>query len=155
MQITMEWLEDNLACFEGCEWFLENFPEGAADRDEVLKKLEEANELDHYSWLLWKTLYQCPLPRGWVLPEGLKELNLGGGTLPAGTVLPEGLKWLDLDGGTLPRGTVLPAGLKELKPSGGTLPDGTVLPEGLQVLRLGGGTLLEGLEIPAGCRVYY
>jgi len=30
-------------------------------------------------------------PHGTVLPDGLIELSLGGGTLPDGTILPEGI----------------------------------------------------------------
>ena len=48
-------------------------------------------------------------PPGTVLPEGLKSLYLGGGTLPPGTVLPEGLEYLYLGGGTLPPGTKIPS----------------------------------------------
>jgi hypothetical protein len=129
----MEWLGENDACDEGLEWFQENFPRGGT-RNNILKRLEEARRLEDYSWLLYATLHQCPLPQGWVLPEGLTRLHLGGETLPGGTVLPEWLIWLDLGGGTLPAGTVLP--------------------ESLWYLDLGGGTLPEGLEIPSGCRVY-
>jgi hypothetical protein len=153
MKITMEWLRDNDACDEGCDWFWKNFPHGG-HRDEVLKKLEEAGRLRDYDWLLRRTLRQCPLPEGWVLPGGLTWLFLGGGTLPRGTRLPRWLKWLCLDGGTLPGGTVLPAGLRWLYLDGWTLPEGTVLPESLKGLYLGGGTLQKGLEIPSGCRVY-
>jgi hypothetical protein len=85
----MEWLEYNEACGGGRNWFKENFPDGA-DRDEVLKKLEEAGRLCDYAWLLWATLHQCPLPGGWVLPEELEYLHLGGGTLPEGTIIPAG-----------------------------------------------------------------
>ena len=133
MNITMEWLEDNHACGEGLHWFKKNFPDGG-DRDEVLKKLEEADRLEDYIWLLWQTLRQYPLPEGWVLPEELKYLFLGGGTLPPGTVLPEGLECLFLGGGTLPPGTVLPEELKDLGLGGGTLPDGTMLPRGIRIL---------------------
>ena len=153
MNITMKWLTDNDACEEGLEWFEENFPDGA-DRNEVLKRLEEVNRTDHYNWLLKNTLKQDPLPHGWVLPAGLEGLHLGGGTLPHGTVLPEGLVCLYLGGGTLPEGTVLPGSLIGLHLGGGTLPAGTVLPEGLETLWLGGGTLPLGTEIPRGCTFY-
>jgi hypothetical protein len=153
MNITKSWLRKHDACEEGCAWFERNFPEGGG-RDEVLSKLERADLLEDYGWLLWQTLRQCPLPEGWVLPEGLETLCLEGGTLPTGTVLPGGLRLLDLDGGTLPDGTALPAGLKWLHLEGGALPDGTVLPGSLIGLYLEGGTLPEGLEIPSGCRVY-
>jgi hypothetical protein len=103
----MEWLAEHEACDEGFNWFLENFPDGG-DRDEVLRKLEEANRLADYGWLVERTLRQCPLPDGWVLPEGLDCLWLGGGTLPDGTVLPESLWYLDPGGGTLPEGMVIP-----------------------------------------------
>jgi hypothetical protein len=133
MRITTEWLGENDACNGGLHWFEKNFPDGA-DRDEVLKKLEEAGRLADYSWLLWRTLKECPLPEGWVLPARLWQLCLGGGTLPAGTALPKRLEYLFL--------------------GGGTLPEGTVLPEELIQLDTGGGTLPEGLKIPSGCRVY-
>ena len=132
MRITMKWLRDNDACREGFNWFEQNFPHGG-HRDEVLKKLEKANRPDHYVWLLRRTLAGCPLPEGWVLPEGLWYLFLGDGTLPAGTVLPESLKRLYLDGGTLPEGTVLPEGLEWLRLSGGTLPEGAIIPRGCTV----------------------
>ena len=109
MRITKSWLEYHYACDEGLEWFQENFPRGGT-RNNILKRLEEARRLADYSWLLWETLCQCPLPRGWVLPEGLDHLDLGGGTLPKGTQLPEGLKRLYLRGGTLPQGTRVPDG---------------------------------------------
>jgi hypothetical protein len=149
----MKWLRDSHACREGFNWFKENFPDGG-DRDEVLKKLEEVNELDYYWWLLWQTLRQCPLPKGWVIPSGMFRLDLGGGTLPEGTVLPEGLEMLCLNGGTLPPGIVLPDGLRELDLGGGVLPEGAVLPESLWYLDLGGGALPEGTIIPAGCNVH-
>jgi hypothetical protein len=152
MKITMEWLRDNDACDEGCDWFWKNFPHGG-HRDEVLQRLEETNELNHYAWLLRRTLKENPLPQGWALPEGIESLDLGGGTLPRGTRLPRWLKWLDLDGGTLPEGTALPGSLIELDLDGGTLPRGTVLPAGLRWLYLEDGKLPPGLEIPAGCRV--
>ena len=152
MQITMEWLGENDACEAGCDWFEENFPDGG-ERDEVLRKLEEAGRLGDYIWLLRQTLRQCPLPQGWVLPAELWRLCLGGGTLPDGTVLPGELRWLWLEGGTLPEGTVLPEGLIWLDLGGGTLPAGTVLPESLKGLYLRGGTLPEGLSVPDGCLV--
>jgi hypothetical protein len=153
MNITKRWLRKHDACNGGLEWFKKNFPRGGY-RYDVLKKLEEADELAYYNWLLRKTLRQCPLPEGWVLPQGLTNLYLGGGTLPPGTLLPEGLRVLRLDGGTLPPGTVLPESLWWVFLEGGTLPPGTVLPEGLQYLYLGSDTPPEGLEIPAGCEVY-
>jgi hypothetical protein len=109
MQITTEWLGENDACNGGLHWFEKNFPDGG-DRDEVLKKLKEADRLGDYGWLLWATLHQCKLPGGWVLPEELEYLHLGGGTLPKGTQLPEGLETLWLGGGTLPEGTRIPDG---------------------------------------------
>jgi len=110
MRITMEWLLERYACFEGREWFKENFPRGGT-RDRVLKKLGKAKRFEDYSWLLRRTLKKNPLPEGWVLPEGLEHLNLGGGTLPEGTVLPERLNWINLSGGgTLPEGTCIPGG---------------------------------------------
>ena len=152
MKITINWLYKHLACVKGRCWFRENFPRGG-HRDEVLKKLEEANELDYYFWLLPRTLVGCPLPEGWVLPEGLEWLSLGGGTLPAGTQLPEGLKYLYLGGGTLPKGTQLPESLRYLHLGGGTLPAGTVLPEGLKWL-FGRGGLPPDTRVPGGCTVY-
>ena len=134
MNITTEWLRDTFACFEGRNWFEQNFPEGVADRDEVLKMLEEVNRLDYYTWLVGITLATCPFPRGWVLPARLWMLYLGGGTLPEGTVLPEGLKALDTGGGTLPCGTVLPESLELLYLRGGTLPKGLVIPVGCSVI---------------------
>jgi hypothetical protein len=89
MKITSNWLYRHLACVKGRCWFKENFPRGG-HRDEVLKKLEEAGRLRDYDWLLRRTLRQCPLPEGWVLPGGLTWLFLGGGTLPEGTRIPDG-----------------------------------------------------------------
>jgi hypothetical protein len=132
MRITKSWLENHYACVEGRCWFKENFPHGG-HRYEVLKKLEEANRLLDYVWLLRETLKKCPLPEGLVLPTELWRLCLDGGTLPAGTVLPEGLKWLYLEGGTLPAGTALPDGLWYLDLGGGTLPKGTRVPAGCEV----------------------
>ena len=132
MRITTEWLDEQAACYDGSDWFAVNFPHGG-HRDEVLKKLEQANRPDHYVWLLRRTLEECPLPEGWVLPERLWYLSLRGGTLPEGTVLPEELEWLDLGGGTLPEGTVLPRGLKVLHLDGGTLPKGAIIPRGCTV----------------------
>jgi len=109
MKITSNWLYRHLACVKGRCWFKENFPRGG-HRDEVLKKLEETGRLCDYGWLLWATLHQCKLPGGWVLPEELEYLHLGGGTLPKGTQLPEGLETLWLGGGTLPEGTRIPDG---------------------------------------------
>jgi hypothetical protein len=167
MRITIYWLTFHGACFEGLEWFEENFPRGGT-RDGVLKKLGKANRLEDYSWLLENTLGECPLPRGWTFPEGLEELYLGGTALPVGTRLPAGLRHLALQGGTLPEGTVLPEGLRELDLrvwrlgasgvpdiTGIMLPPGTVLPEGLEWLYLGGGTLPQGTRVPDGCVVYY
>ena len=107
MRITMEWLGEHDACDRGLHWFEDSFPDGG-ERDKVLKRLEETNELNYYIWLLRRTLKENQLPEGWVLPGGLEYLNLGGGTLPEGTQLPARLKWINLGGGTLPEGTCIP-----------------------------------------------
>ena len=109
MRITIEWLKRRKACEAGIHWFGENFPHGG-HRDEVLAGLGESGMLTHYAWLLWTTLRKCPLPDGWILPCGLKELYLGGGTLPEGTRLPEGLGLLHLGGGAISACVVIPAG---------------------------------------------
>jgi hypothetical protein len=147
----MKWLRDSHACREGFNWFKENFPDGG-DRDEVLKKLEEVNELDYYWWLLWQTLRQRPLPKGWVIPSGMFRLDLGGGTLPEGTVLPEGLETLYLDGGVLPEDIILPWSLDTLVIGSGIIHPGTVLPQGLRWL-ISDTAIPQGLAIPENCIV--
>ncbi len=136
MLITKKWLEERVACPEGVELFIENCHDGI-HRDDVLRLLDEAGEYDYYSWLLEKTLKECPLPEGMTaLPDRLHRLYLGGGSLPEGmTTLPDGLRRLSLGGGTLPD-------------------DMTTLPDGLELIYLCGGSLPKGIVVPRVCQVY-
>jgi hypothetical protein len=153
MRITIEWLEKRKACRYGREWFRENFPDGG-DRDEVLKRLEEVNRLDYYTWLLWKTLEHAPLPVNWKWPEKLKILVLDKGLLTEGATLPPGLLYLETGRGfRFPPGTVLPGGLKTLAVYSSTALEGISLPDSLMTLIVTSGRK-PAIKLPPRCTLY-
>ena len=54
MKITKEFLREKGACRSGYGWFLENFPAGEAEYQDVLDRLAEDEQVSHASWLMNK-----------------------------------------------------------------------------------------------------
>ena len=54
MKITKEFLKEKGACRSGYGWFIENFPAGEAEYQDVLDRLAEDDEVDHALWLINK-----------------------------------------------------------------------------------------------------
>ena len=52
MKITTELLKEKQACTEGVEKFIEHFPSGEAEYQDVLDKLAELNDTSNADWLL-------------------------------------------------------------------------------------------------------
>ncbi len=88
MIITKKWLKEVYACEDYVDWFTAHYRDGM-HRDKVLRLLDAAGKYEYYSWLLEKTLKECPLPAGMTtLPVGLESLYLEGGSLPEGIDIP-------------------------------------------------------------------
>ena len=54
MKITKEFLKEKGACRSGYGWFIENFPDGEAEYQDVLDRLAEDDQISHASWLMQK-----------------------------------------------------------------------------------------------------
>ena len=54
MKITTQLLQEKKACSRGIEKFVEHFPSGEAEYQEVLDKLAELNDASNANWLLKK-----------------------------------------------------------------------------------------------------
>ena len=54
MKITKEFLHEKGACRSGYGWFIENFPTGEAEYQDVLDRLAEDDQISHASWLMRK-----------------------------------------------------------------------------------------------------
>ena len=54
MKITKEFLHEKGACRSGYGWFIENFPAGEAEYQDVLDRLAEDDQISHASWLMQK-----------------------------------------------------------------------------------------------------
>ena len=54
MKITKEFLHEKGACRSGYGWFMENFPDGEAEYQDVLDRLAEDDQVSHASWLMQK-----------------------------------------------------------------------------------------------------
>ena len=54
MKITKEFLHEKGACRSGYGWFIENFPDGEAEYQDVLDRLAEDDQISHASWLMQK-----------------------------------------------------------------------------------------------------
>ena len=52
MKVTTELLQENQACLESIEKFIEHFPKGEAEYQDVLDKLAELNDASNANWLL-------------------------------------------------------------------------------------------------------
>ena len=54
MKITKEFLREKGARRSGYSWFIENFPAGEAEYQDVLDRLAEDDQVNHASWLMRK-----------------------------------------------------------------------------------------------------